>query len=502
VCLLVTKTIKHLKASGFHLCVKNKNKNMPFRTRKFYIIFPLVILFLGVIFLWPQKASAYGSIVPEVKIFEDNLQTSSFYGFLKSFRGGVRLATADVEADGVDEIIVGAGPGGGPNVQIFESDGTKKKSFMAYDVRFRKGIQVAGCDLTGDGVSEIVTGPGKGGGPNVKVFDKMGRQLESFMAYAPSFRGGVNVACGDLTGDGISEIITGPGPGGGAHVRIFSASGKNLGKDLWPFDFNQRGGVSVASGNLSGDQREEIVVAVYKNERPIVEIYDNEINKLAGFYAYDENFRGGVNLACGDVDSDGYEEIISAANSGGGPHVRGFNYDGSLADINFFPYPRNFRGGVFLAAGNINDDKDIEIITGPGFLSATTLSNSLKYVEIDISSQRLLLQENGVTVKNYIISSGKPGMDTPVGTYKVMNKSPNAYSSSYALYMPYWQQFTGIGHGLHGLPYWKLRSGGIIKEGENHLGIRVSHGCVRLSWEAAEFVYNFTEVGTPIIIHK
>ena len=68
--------------------------------------------------------------------------------------------------------------------------------------------------------------------------------------------------------------------------------------------------------------------------------------------------------------------------------------------------------------------------------------------------------------------------------------------------MPYWMQFTGQGHGLHGLPYWRLRGGGVIKEGENHLGIRVSHGCVRLSWEDAEKVYNWASNGTPIIIHS
>ena len=451
--------------------------------------------------MYPQQTEAAGTIVPEVKIFEDSLQTSSFYGFLTSFRGGARVTTGDVDGDGVDEIIVGAGPGGGPNVQIFESDGSKIKSFMAYDVRFRNGIKVASCDIDGDGKAEIITGPESGGGPNVKVFDNLGNVKLSFMAYSELYRGGVNVSCGDVLGDERAEIITGPGRGSGPHVRVFNNKGTNLGLDIWPFDFDHRGGVSVGAGNVHGDSKDEIIVAVYNSGLPVVEIYNNLAEKISGFFAYDRSFMGGINLTTGDIDNDGYEEIITAASSGGGPHVRSFKYNAEIANVNFFPYPQDFRGGVFVATGDLDGDGDTEVITGPGFLADARFSNFNKYIEIDISDQRMILWDNGFEINRFIISSGKSGMDTPTGIYKVMNKSPNAYSSRYALYMPYWQQFTGIGHGMHGLPYWKLASGGVIKEGENHLGIRVSHGCVRLSWEAAEIVYNFTVTGTPIVIH-
>jgi len=469
--------------------------------KKSYFFCAIIILFLGVIFLFPAKVKALDSLPPEVKIFKNNQQISSFYGFLPAFRGGVRVAAADVDGDGGDEIIVGAGPGGGPNVQIFDENGHKEKSFMAYDIRFRRGIKVASCDVNGDGKAEIITAPEKGGGPNIKVFDRFGHQLKSFMAYDERYRGGINVACGDITGDGRSEIITGPGISSGPQVRVFDEQGNSLGLDVWAFDLKHRGGVSVAAGNLLGQEKDQIITAVYSSGRPIVKVFDDNRREVSEFLAYDERFSGGVNLACGDIDNDGLDEIITGANAGGGPHVRSFEYDGKLSEANFFPYPRNFHGGVFVAVANFKDREGARIITGPGYLSHSFDKNFGKYIEVNITRQRLSLWQNGLKLATYIISSGRPGMDTPTGIYKIISKLPNAYSSSYALYMPYWQQFTPRGHGLHGLPYWKLKSGKIIKEGENHLGIRVSHGCVRLSWEAAKILYNFTEIGTPVVIH-
>ena len=460
-----------------------------------------VILFIGIIFLFPRNSWAANNLTPEVKIFTEEKQIISFYGFEAGFRGGVRVAAGDTDGDGADEIIVAAGYGGGPNIQIFESDGTKLISFMAYDINFRQGVKVAACDTNMDGRAEIITGPGSGG-PQVRVFSADGRPLLNFMAYDSAFRGGVNVACGDVFGDSRPEIITGPGFGGGPQVRVFNTSGQSVNSDIWPFKFKHQGGVNVAVGNFTGDEKNEIAVTVQKLGKPIVEVYDNQKNKLSGFYAFDGRFHGGVNIAAGDLDNDSYDEIIAAANDPGGPQVISFEYTGQKLSSGFFPYPQDFHGGVYVAAGEFNNDNQAEIVTGPGFLPETRYSYFPKYVDINISEQKLSFYENGIAVGVYSISSGKPGMDTPEGIFKVLSKSPNAYSKKYALYMPYWMQFTSAGHGLHGLPYWRLKGGGVIKEGVNHLGIRVSHGCVRLSWEAAEKIYSQVEVGTPVVIHS
>jgi lipoprotein-anchoring transpeptidase ErfK/SrfK len=120
-----------------------------------------------------------------------------------------------------------------------------------------------------------------------------------------------------------------------------------------------------------------------------------------------------------------------------------------------------------------------------------------KYIDINLAKQNLSMFEDGEILGTYKVSSGKKGMATPTGTFHVMSKAPRAYSKKYNLYMPYWMQFTGAGHGIHELPEWK--SG--YKEGANHLGIPVSHGCVRLGVGPAARVYGWAEKGTPIVIH-
>ncbi|MBI5037082.1 MAG: S8 family serine peptidase, partial [Candidatus Kerfeldbacteria bacterium] len=117
-------------------------------------------------------------------------------------------------------IITAAGKGGGPHVRLFNTGGVLQSQFFAYATTFRGGVNVATGDIDGNGIYEIITGAGAGGAPHVRAFDARGNSLYSFFAYATTFRGGVNVAAGDVNGDGVDEIITGAGAGGAPHVRV------------------------------------------------------------------------------------------------------------------------------------------------------------------------------------------------------------------------------------------------------------------------------------------
>lgn len=120
-----------------------------------------------------------------------------------------------------------------------------------------------------------------------------------------------------------------------------------------------------------------------------------------------------------------------------------------------------------------------------------------KYIDINLAKQHLSVFEDGKLLGTYRISTGKRGMATPTGNFKIMAKRGRAWSKKYKLYMPYFMQFTGVGHGIHELPEWP----GGYKEGAAHLGIPVSHGCVRLGIGPAESVYGWAEVGTAVVIH-
>src|SRR5262249_46039699 len=111
-------------------------------------------------------------------------------------------------------------------VIAYNADGSVRFDIQPYGPNFHGGVSVAVGDVTGDGVPDLVTAPGMSGGPHVKVFDgNTGQEGAGFMAYDPNFRGGVTVAVGDVNGDGKADIITGAGPGGGPHVRVFSGAG-------------------------------------------------------------------------------------------------------------------------------------------------------------------------------------------------------------------------------------------------------------------------------------
>ena len=97
----------------------------------------------------------------------------------------------------------------------------------------------------------------------------------------------------------------------------------------------------------------------------MVQIFDKLGNREAQWMAYPEFFRGGVNVAVGDIDSDGALDVITAAGDGGGPQVRVFDANGGVK-AQFFAFEDTFRGGANIAVGNIDSDKDVEIIVGSG----------------------------------------------------------------------------------------------------------------------------------------
>ncbi len=195
-----------------------------------------------------------------LNIVRNGKQVLSFRPYA-AFKGNFGITAADVNGDGAEEIVTGAGFGGGPQVRIFNLAGQVKGGFMAYDKNFRGGVNMAAGDLDGDGVAEIVTGAGFGGGPHVRIFDMGGKVKSQFMAYDKNFRGGVNVAIGDVDGDGHNEIITGPGKGGGPQVRVFDMSGKEK-NSFMAYDAKYRDGIFVAAYDINNDGAVEILTGI------------------------------------------------------------------------------------------------------------------------------------------------------------------------------------------------------------------------------------------------
>jgi hypothetical protein len=112
---------------------------------------------------------------------------------------------------------------------------------------FAGTVTLASADLTGDGVPDLVAAAGAGGGPHVKVRDgASGSELASFFAFDPAFRGGVNIAVGDVTGDGTPDVVAAAGAGGGPHVKAFDGRSMAEVRSFFAHDVAFAGGVNVA----------------------------------------------------------------------------------------------------------------------------------------------------------------------------------------------------------------------------------------------------------------
>jgi hypothetical protein len=309
---------------------------------------------------------------PHVRIANPNNLNSDLSNFdvdPTSYTGGMYVAGGDLDGDGNADVVVGERG----VVKIRDAGGQAiAQDIRPYGDALNGEIRVAVADVDGDGKADVVTAPGPGGGPHIRVFKRSGTDMvpiagqlgSGIMAYASNFTGGVYVAAANLGGDGKAEIVTGAGPGGGPHVRVFNPDGSKMagqiGEGFYAYGAEFHGGVRVAAGNFSGTPL--IITGAGPGGGPHVREFQMTANPVAGqrgdgWYAYGSEFHGGVFVAVGDIDTDDATEIITGAGTGGGPHVRAFNDDispvaGQIGS-GYFAASSSFTGGVTVATGKV-----------------------------------------------------------------------------------------------------------------------------------------------------
>lgn len=198
-----------------------------------------------------------------------------------------------------------------------------------------------------------------------------------------------------------------------------------------------------------------------------------------------------------DTDGDGYNDGDELTN-GYSPHFAGKR----LIEVD--------QDNDGLSDGyelSLNTDIKVADSDGDGYTDGQEFDNGYnpansslekltKKIEIDTINQRLKYFLGPVRLNEFSVSTGAASTPTIPGEYAIQNKYDRPWSSLASLWMPYWMAFDGP-YGIHELPEWP----GGVKEGEDHLGTPVSHGCVRLPEGAAEELYNWSEVGTPVVIY-
>jgi len=325
---------------------------------------------------------------PAVNIYSglDNSLITSFFAFEEDFTGGVQTAVADVNYDGISDVIVGAGPGGGPRVQVFDGATnftTTLFDFFAFSTEFSGGVDVAGGDFNADGFADIVVGAGPGGGPQVSIFDgQTGNVLTQFFAYDQSFRGGVTVAVGDVDGSSFNSVITGAGAGGGSHVKSFRNSrffdmdaarilpgnqsiSMNQTGEFMAYETAYTGGVQVAVGLNSGSSQggfyriltgtltggpEVTVWEAMETHDTTMDTPDLMFEKVADFFAFDSTQTTGVRV--GSVAVSNGSDFLASTGSGISTVVRRYSLlpgaSQPTLEEEFSPFTDGFDGGANL----------------------------------------------------------------------------------------------------------------------------------------------------------
>ena len=373
----------------------------------------------------------------------------SFMAFTPAVNGGLTNAVGDYDGDGWNDILLGSGPGGSPGVMVYQGGASLfggstaapglLQMFAPSPSAFTGGVLVQATPVNGgdpgtiertfitaklQGTSTIATyaaPPGEslpasiqqvlpagnpspatligvpnyavgadiGGSGTVSVYTPAGAKINTFNPF-PGATGGVRTAVGDFNNDGTPDIAMGSGPGIVAHVKIYDGANGNLLFDVQPFeDFT--GGVFVAAGDITGDGRADLIITPDLSGGPRVTVYrGGDFQRVANFFGIDDpNFRGGARAGVGDINGDGFSDLVVSAGFGGGPRLS--IYDGKSLTSglfnhlvpDFFLFETSLRNGVYVAVGDANGDGYADIVGGAGpgggprvlVLSGKTLMN-------------------------------------------------------------------------------------------------------------------------------
>ena len=337
----------------------------------------------------------------------------SWYPYTSSFTGGARVALGDVNGDGTPDAITAPGSGTDSTITVYDgrtvgpATPAPMNQFFPF-AGFTGGVFVAAGDVNGDGAADVVAATDAGSVPQVKVLHgRTGAVLASFTPFDSSFRGGVRVATGDVNGDGRADVVVGAGPGGGSRVKVFDGTAlfgtsPTPIREFFAFSAGFTGGVFVAAGDVNGDGADDVVAATDAGAQTQVKVFDGRTSstELANFLPFTGAFQGGARVATGDVDGDGRADVVVGAGPGGGPRVKVF---GGTALSGTSPTPiRDFfaldlvhDGGVYVAGPRVPRATQLHFSVQPGGAHVNEPLNPQPVVQVLDSTGTLVTSFTG-----------------------------------------------------------------------------------------------------------
>jgi hypothetical protein len=314
---------------------------------------------------------------------------------------------------------VGGGSGG--RVQLLDASGGVRSELQPFGADFTAGVRVATGDFDRDGVADVVAGTGPSVATRVRVLSGAdGGELFAVTPFEETFKGGVFVAAGDLTGDGIPDLVVSPDEGGGPRVRVFSGAGFGQVADFFGIDdANFRGGARPAVGDVTGDGTGDLIVAAGFGGGPRVTAFDGHAvtagnagaGQLFNLFVFEPTLRNGAYIAAGDFDGDGAADLVAGGGPGGGPRVRildgrdlaesGGSTETTLG--NFFVGDVAARGGVRVAVANLDHDARADLVTGSGLDARVTGFSGLTITPADTPPELFAIEAASLPVNGVFV---------------------------------------------------------------------------------------------------
>ena len=306
----------------------------------------------------------------------DVASTAGLNGEFEKLRGADDPAVNDGAI--VSETVIGAHDGlillktldrlddivftNGAFARFLRPDGARvRNGFFLFESAYAGGAQIARIDLDQDGARDLLVARQN----RLSGWRADGQLLLKLFPYGANYKGEIRLAVGDLDGNGKSEIVVAPS-GDRLPVKVYSRHGELLRSDLYPLGANYSGGLYAAVGNVQGSSVNELVIGSGAGVVPEVLVYEAGTGYAwkarARWRAFPPHWRGGVRVAAGNIDGEGLSEIIVGAGPGAGPVIRVFDGKGMAISPEITVYRAASLSGIDVRALDVDFDGEDDIV--------------------------------------------------------------------------------------------------------------------------------------------